>query len=82
MPLEKPWRELTRETVAQAPDAPGVYELGTDGEISTLDYGILRGELKSALLYSDATHVRWERTHTPEQAASRYETHSRRLDSR
>ena len=80
MPLEKPWRELTRSTVARAPDDPGVYELGSNGTVLTLEHGIIKADLKSALLYSDATQVRWERTNTPEQAADLYETHRRRLD--
>jgi len=25
MPLQKPWRDLERETIAAAPDRPGVY---------------------------------------------------------
>ena len=46
----------------------------------TLEYEIAEAAVKSALLYSDATQVRWERTHTREQAADLYATHRRRLE--
>ncbi|GAB3416538.1 hypothetical protein GCM10027435_14010 [Haloparvum alkalitolerans] len=62
MSLRKPWRDLDRSTVAAAPDAPGVYELGdADGESLRIDSGIVRDELKEALAYGDgeAAQVRW-----------------------
>ncbi len=68
MALKKPWRELTRATIASAPDAWGVYELGDDGETIEMDAGHLTTALKDALAYSDATQVRWQRTHTKAQA--------------
>lgn len=60
MSLRKPWRDLDRGTVASAPDAYGVYELGTeDGESLGVAVGVLRDELKEALAYGDAAQVRW-----------------------
>ena len=59
MPLQKPWRDLDRETVAGVPDRPGVYELGDgDGTVTAIDHGVLRDELKSVLAYGDGDRVR------------------------
>ncbi len=80
MPLGKPWRDLDRETVARAPDRPGVYELGDgDGTVLSVDSGILRDELKTALAYGDAEAVRWEEAHTRERAAELATDHRDRL---
>ncbi|RQG90008.1 hypothetical protein EA462_08355 [Natrarchaeobius halalkaliphilus] len=71
MALRKPWRELDRETVASAPDRPGVYELGDgSGTVLAVDHGVLRDELKTVLAYGDADRVRWTETHTLERAQS------------
>ncbi|UTF52617.1 DUF7508 domain-containing protein [Natronosalvus rutilus] len=79
MPLRKQWRPLERSTVARAPDRPGVYELGdTDGEVRTVDSGVLRDELKTALAYESADRVRWEATHTLEEAENRAAEHRAR----
>jgi len=60
MPLQKPWRDLERETIAAAPDRPGVYELGdASGTVLAVDHGVLRDELKSVLAYGDGDRVRW-----------------------
>lgn len=80
MPLAKPWRDLDRETVARAPDRPGVYELGdAEGTVVAVEAGILRDELKTALAYGDGEQVRWEETHTREQADDLATTHRERL---
>ncbi|WIV67997.1 DUF7508 domain-containing protein [Natrialbaceae archaeon AArc-T1-2] len=80
MPLAKPWRDLDRETVARAPDRPGVYELGdASGTVLAVDSGVLRDELKSALAYGDGERVRWEETHTLEQADDLAASHRERL---
>lgn len=61
MSLQKRWRALDRSTVAQAPDAPGIYELGdADGEPVGIAGGIIRDELKEALAYGEAEKCRWE----------------------
>lgn len=71
MPLEKPWQDLTRETVASAPDRLGVYELGDeDGTVLEVRTGPLRDDLKTALAYSDAQSVRWT-TAASREAAER-----------
>ncbi|RKD97425.1 DUF7508 domain-containing protein [Halopiger aswanensis] len=81
MPLRKPWRDLDRETVRSAPDKPGVYELGDgSGTVLSVDHGILRDELKTALAYGDAARVRWTETHTPEQAREVAADHRERLE--
>jgi len=81
MPLQKPWKDLDRETVAGAPDRPGVYELGdTSGTVQSIGHGILRDELKTALAYDDAARVRWEETHTRAQAQERAVEHRERLE--
>lgn len=81
VPLQKPWRDLTRETVASAPDRPGVYELGDDdGTILAVDHGALRDELKTALAYGDGTRVRWTETHTLERASDLAADHRDRLE--
>lgn len=81
MPLRKPWRDLERETVAGAPDRPGVYELGDgEGTVRAVDHGVLRDELKTALAYGDAPRVRWKETHTLEQASELAAEHRDRLE--
>ncbi|MFC4249385.1 hypothetical protein ACFOZ7_21050 [Natribaculum luteum] len=81
MPLRKQWRDLDRETVARAPDRPGVYELGDgDGTVLAVESGILRDELKTALAYGDGEQVRWEETHTRQQAADLAADHRDRLE--
>ncbi|ELY81169.1 DUF7508 domain-containing protein [Natrinema pallidum] len=81
MPLQKPWRDLERETVAAAPDRPGVYELGDgSGTVLAIDHGVLRDELKSALAYGDGDRVRWTETHTLEGAGELAAEHRDRLE--
>ncbi|OVE85938.1 DUF7508 domain-containing protein [Natronolimnobius baerhuensis] len=81
MPLQKPWRDLERATVSSAPDRPGVYELGdSDGTVLAVGDGILRDELKSALAYGNGDRVRWEETHTREQARELAAEHRERLE--
>ena len=59
MPLRKPWRDLDRETVAKAPDRPGVYELGDDaGAVRSVGHGVLRDELKTALASTERGNSR------------------------
>ena len=81
MPLQKPWRDLDRDAVAGAPDRPGVYELGdAAGTVQAVDHGVLRDELKTVLAYDDAARVRWEETHTLEQARELAADHRERLE--
>ncbi|WP_226038733.1 hypothetical protein [Natrinema sp. DC36] len=81
MPLQKPWRDLERKTVAAAPDRPGVYELGdASGTVLAVDHGVLRDELKSVLAYGDADRVRWTEAHTLEQASELADEHRDRLE--
>ncbi|RQG97242.1 DUF7508 domain-containing protein [Natrarchaeobius chitinivorans] len=81
MPLEKPWRDLNRDTVASAPDRPGTYELGNEsGTVLAVDHGVLRDELKTALAYGDADRVRWTETHTLERSRTLAEEHRERLE--
>ncbi len=81
MPLQKPWRDLERETVASAPDRPGVYELGDgSGTVLAIDHGVLRDELKTALAYGDGDRVRWTETHTLEAARELAAEHRERLE--
>ncbi|AXR77531.1 DUF7508 domain-containing protein [Natrarchaeobaculum sulfurireducens] len=81
MALQKPWQDLERETVARAPDRPGVYELGDgSGTVLSIEHGVLRDELKTALAYGDADRVRWTETHTLEQARELAAEHRGRLE--
>ena len=81
MPLRKPWRDLDRDAVSSAPDRPGVYELGDEaGTVLSVDHGILRDELKTALAYGDGDRVRWTETHTRERARERAAEHRERLE--
>ncbi|WP_137291608.1 DUF7508 domain-containing protein [Natronorubrum halophilum] len=81
MPLQKPWRDLDRKTVATAPDRPGVYELGdATGDVHTVDHGVLRDDLKTALAYGDGDRVRWTETHTLDQARELAADHRDRLE--
>lgn len=81
VPLRKPWQELDRAAVASAPDRPGVYELGDEsGTVQSIEHGILRDELKTALAYEDAPRVRWEETHTKERARELAADHRDRLE--
>lgn len=76
MPLQKRWRDLTRGTVASAPERYGVYELGDDdGDVVAVGAGVLRDELKTALSYGDGERVRWEATQTREAAERRAAEH-------
>ena len=76
MSLSKPWRDLDRSTVARAPAAPGVYELGDDeGNVVALDHGVLADELKEALAYGEASKVRWERATSRRHAERLAEQH-------
>ncbi len=80
MPLAKAWRSLDRETVGRAPSRYGVYEIGADGEVQAVEWGVLRDELKSALSYADGDQVRWEETHTEERAKELAAEHRDRLE--
>ncbi|ELY55082.1 DUF7508 domain-containing protein [Natronococcus jeotgali] len=81
MPLQKPWRDLDRETVARAPDRPGVYELGDGaGTVLSVDHGVLRDELKTALAYGDGDRVRWTEAHTLDRARELAAEHRDRLE--
>ncbi|SDK90431.1 DUF7508 domain-containing protein [Natronorubrum texcoconense] len=81
MPLQKPWRDLDRGTVASAPDRPGVYELAdSSGTVQSVGHGVLRDELKTALAYGDGERVRWTETHTLEQAQELAVDHRERLE--
>lgn len=81
MPLQKPWRDLDRETVRRAPDRPGVYELGdVDGTVLAVDHGVLRDELKTVLAYGDGERVRYTEAHTVEQARDLAADHRDRLE--
>ena len=80
MPLKKAWEPLDRSTIGTVPDRYGVYELGDDtGTILAVDHGPLRSELKEALAYGDASHVRWQTTQNREAAERLVETHRERL---
>lgn len=69
MSLRKRWRELDRSTVRSAPDRYALYELGdADGETVGFGTGVLRDELKEALAYGDAEHVRWTLAESPAHA--------------
>lgn len=77
MSLRKPWRDLDRSTIASAPVAYGVYELGDDGgAVLALEHGVLKDELKDALAYGDASKVRWERTSSKRHAERLIERHT------
>ncbi|WP_306059148.1 DUF7508 domain-containing protein [Natronococcus wangiae] len=81
MPLRKPWRDLDRNAVARAPDRPGVYELGDgSGTVLSVDHGVLRDELKTALAYGDGERVRWTETHTLDRARELATDHRDRLE--
>lgn len=76
MSLRKPWRELDRGTVGQAPERYGVYELGDDdGTVLELDTGVLRDELKEALAYGEATKIRWKTATSAEHAEQLLDEH-------
>ena len=68
MPLSKRWEELNRRTVGSAPEQYGVYELGADGEVLEVGWGVLRDELKDALAYGSGGEVRWETCQTKAEA--------------
>lgn len=68
MPLQKRWRELNRRTVGSAPEQYGVYELGEDGDVLEVGWGVLRDELKDALAYGSGDEVRWETCQTKTEA--------------
>jgi hypothetical protein len=68
MPLPKRWKSLDRSTVGSAPDRYGVYELGDDGEVLEVGWGVLRDELKDALAYASGEQVRWETCQTKAEA--------------
>lgn len=80
MPLSKPWKPLTRETIASVPDRPGVYELGDDdGVVVSVAAGPLQDELKSVLAYGDGEQVRWQTTSSLDHANRLAEKHRSRL---
>ncbi|GAA0198740.1 hypothetical protein ACFFQF_15455 [Haladaptatus pallidirubidus] len=80
MPLKKRWRSLDRAAVGSAPERWGMYELGSDGEIETIDSGVLRDELKTELAYSGAEQVRWEACQSREHAERLADEHRERAE--
>jgi len=69
MSLAKPWRDLDRVTVRNAPNRYALYELGdADGTSIGFGAGVLRDELKEVLAYHDAENVRWELADSAEHA--------------
>jgi hypothetical protein len=69
MALRKRWKQLSRETVASAPDAYALIEFGDDdGTVVRATAGLLPDELREALAYGDAAQVRWERAQSAEHA--------------
>ncbi|WP_135852682.1 DUF7508 domain-containing protein [Halorussus salinus] len=68
MPLPKRWQTLNRPTVGSAPEQYGVYELGEEGEVVEVGWGVLRDELKDALAYGSGDEVRWETCQTKAEA--------------
>jgi hypothetical protein len=68
VPLPKRWRTLNRPTVGSAPEQYGIYELGEDGDVLEVGWGVLRDELKDALAYGSGDEVRWETCQTKAEA--------------
>lgn len=68
MPLRKRWQSLNRGTVGSAPEQYGVYELGEEGDVLEVGWGVLRDELKDALAYGTGEEVRWEICQTKREA--------------
>lgn len=83
MPLQKRWRSLDRKLLGSVPDRYGMYELADeDGTILTIDHGPLRDDLKDAIAYDEAaSKVRYECTHTREEAIEKVAEHRRRYSS-
>jgi len=81
MPLRKAWSDLTRATVASAPDRYGVIEFGTEGEIETVEAGMIRDVLKETLTYGDHEQVRWETAQHRDHAERLAREHRDRLSS-
>jgi len=80
MPLATQWRDLDRSAVGAAPERYGVYELGEDGAVLEVGWGVLRHELKDALAYGKASQVRWQETYSEAKARQLAEEHRDRLD--
>jgi len=80
MPLATQWRALDRSAVGAAPERYGVYELGDDGDVVEVDWGVLKHELKDALAYEKAPQVRWQETYSEAKARQLAEKHRNRLD--
>lgn len=80
MPLARQWRPLDRSTVGRVPERYGVYELGRDGDVIEVGWGVLRNELKDALAYGDGDQVRWQETYSKEKAEQLAAEHRERLD--
>jgi hypothetical protein len=78
MPLQKRWRTLNRPTVGSAPEQYGVYELGEDGDVLEIGWGVLRDELKDALAYGSGDEVRWESCQTEAEARELASEHRER----
>ena len=81
MPLRKRWKPLTRKTVGSAPERYGIYELGDDGEVLAVEWGVLRDELKDALAYGRGEQVRGEACQTEAQAKELAAEHRERADA-
>ncbi len=81
MPLRKAWSALTRSTIGSAPDRYGVIEFGTDGEVETIEAGMIRDVLKEALTYGDHEQVRWETAEHRDHAERLAREHRDRLSS-
>lgn len=80
MPLATQWRDLDRSAVGAAPERYGIYELGKDGEILKVGWGVLKNELKDALAYGDWEQVRWQETYSEMKARQLATEHRDRLD--
>jgi len=80
MPLARRWRELDRSAVGAAPERYGIYELGEDGEVVEVGWGVLKNELKDALAYGAGEQVRWQETYSEDNARELAAEHEDRLD--
>lgn len=80
MPLATQWRDLDRSAVGAAPERYGVYELGDDGQVQAVDWGVLKHELKDALAYEKAPQVRWQETYSEAKARELAEQHRDRIE--
>ena len=79
MPLSKRWRDLDRDAVGATPTRYGVVEFGTDGEVESIEVGVVRDTVKDAVAYGDHGQVRWQaaqnRDHAERLAADHRDRH-------